>query len=481
MAAIVGPILIIGGLISLFSQLIPPLQEAISQELFPVNPNRIPNLAEAINLRYFDTISETEFINYCKRNGFDQEVSNIFFKSSENILSEMDLISAWRRNIISEDELTYELTKRRYSTDNINRLKNVSQFYPSAPDLIHFAVRDVYDPTIVQQYGQKQDIPTQFLTEAQKAGIEKEQAENYWAAHWILPSITQGFEMMHRNVISRTELSRLLKSLDIMPFWRDKLTEISYNPLTRVDVRRMYKLGVLDESEVKKSYLNIGYNENDAEKMTAFTKKYEGDTEKELTKSAIDKAFKNDIISTEEYKTYLLDIGYTDDNINFWLAIINYEKEESTIDLLITDAIARYRLGELTLPDVRNTLAALDLPATYIENVINKELTQVAKKIKVPSKSDIDNWLKLNVITDREYYIYLKKIGYTEDDTVHFLEEIAIEIDISKRKYLPIKTYQRWLSTQILSTNKFIEIATDLKYAQRDIEKLIEETRTKTQ
>ncbi|GAH21078.1 unnamed protein product, partial [marine sediment metagenome] len=92
------------------------------------------------------------------------------------------------------------------------------------------------------------------------------------------------------------ELSRLLKSLDIMPFWRDKLTEISYNPLTRVDVRRMYKLGVLDESEVKKSYLNIGYNENDAEKMTAFTKKYEGDTEKELTKSAIDKAFKNDII-----------------------------------------------------------------------------------------------------------------------------------------------------------------------------------------
>ena len=83
-----------------------------------------------------------------------------------------------------------------------------------------------------------------------KAGLPEEQARNYWAAHWELPSAQMGYAMFQRRIIDHETLVMLLKSLDIMPFWRDKLIEMSYNPLTRVDVRRMYGLGVLSEEEV---------------------------------------------------------------------------------------------------------------------------------------------------------------------------------------------------------------------------------------
>ncbi|GAG78096.1 unnamed protein product, partial [marine sediment metagenome] len=85
------------------------------------------------------------------------------------------------------------------------------------------------------------------------------------------PSPQQGFDMLHRGVISDDELNMLLRALDVMPFWRDKLTQIAFRPLTRVDVRRMYKQGVLTETEVYESYLIAGYNEQNAERMAEFT------------------------------------------------------------------------------------------------------------------------------------------------------------------------------------------------------------------
>ena len=57
--------------------------------------------------------------------------------------------------------------------------------------------------------------------------------------------------MLHRGVIDTAELDMLLRAQDVMPFWRDRLTAIAYRPLTRVDVRRMYKQGVLNVIKTK--------------------------------------------------------------------------------------------------------------------------------------------------------------------------------------------------------------------------------------
>ncbi|GAH58877.1 unnamed protein product, partial [marine sediment metagenome] len=47
-----------------------------------------------------------------------------------------------------------------------------------------------------------------------------------------------------------SELDSLFMATDIMPWWREKLKAISYNPLTRVDVRRVFKMGIVSEEQV---------------------------------------------------------------------------------------------------------------------------------------------------------------------------------------------------------------------------------------
>ncbi|GAH07016.1 unnamed protein product, partial [marine sediment metagenome] len=73
-----------------------------------------------------------------------------------------------------------------------------------------------------------EDYPKPLETWAAKKGLSKEWSQRYWAAHWSLPSASQGFEMLHRGIINQSDLNMLLRALDVMPFWREKLTGIAY-------------------------------------------------------------------------------------------------------------------------------------------------------------------------------------------------------------------------------------------------------------
>jgi hypothetical protein len=69
-----------------------------------------------------------------------------------------------------------------------------------------------------------------------------------WIAHWDLPSVGQGFEMLHRGEITEDQLTKLLKAKDIMPFWRDKLTAISWVLPGRIEARMLAQYGLVDKA-----------------------------------------------------------------------------------------------------------------------------------------------------------------------------------------------------------------------------------------
>ncbi|GAI29774.1 unnamed protein product, partial [marine sediment metagenome] len=181
----------------------------------------------------------------------------------------------------SQDIVAYELRKDPRLTNLPERLRKIgihsdyTPLYrelayqiPPVADIITMAVREAFTPDIAAKFGQYEDYPPDLETWAAKKGLSKEWSQRYWAAHWNLPSPLQGFEMLHRGVVNVDELNMLLRALDVMPFWRDKLTQIAYRRLTRVDIRRMYKAGVITVAEVYESYLEHGYNPKNAKRMT---------------------------------------------------------------------------------------------------------------------------------------------------------------------------------------------------------------------
>lgn len=476
--AVVGSLLVVNGFLQSTMSIFPPLLIAWQKKAHKTMPNVNPQVAELVEMRHREIIDENDYFTRCSEFGYDQAIAEKLFIASTNLLTIYDYITLWRREKLSEADLNVKLKETRLSPDEIQNAKDVTLFFPTPGDLVRFAVREVYTPAIIAKFGMLQDLPEKFITESKKSGLTKEHAKNFWAAHWELPSPRMGFEMLHRRIIDDETLKLLLKALDVMPFWRDSLVQLSYNPLTRVDVRRMYRLGVLDEAAVTESYLDLGYSPKNANRMTEFTIAYETDELTGVTRASVMSAFKKGLITDVQLKSYLTEFGYSADVVAFWLSMAVYDQEIAQVDLLVFELKAQYRSGMLTIDNVRDRLAGYDLPATYISKVVGDLRLQESEKVKLPNKGDLEAWIKMNVIDELEYYERMLTIGYSQENITLYLTEIALEIDVKKPKYLPLKTYQRWFTKGILDETGLSQILYNQGYKETHINTLIAELKS---
>jgi hypothetical protein len=450
-----------------------PIGRQIDYEQNLSAPNSLLNPQDYARLRLAGILDNSGYYELLAMQGFsEQEAKNLLYLT-ENRLAVGDYVSLLRRGIISEEEfnnLCFEIGYTPYYTELI---KKVSMFFPGVQDLVTFAVREVYSPEIREEYQLDEDLPQKFIEEAHKAGLPEEQAKNYWAAHWVLPSAQMGYEMFHRGIISEEELETLLRTLDYMPYWRDKLIQMSYEPLTRIDIRRMFGMGVITEEDVYKAYKDLGYSDENAKRLTDFTILNENDENEGLTRNNIINSYIGDMITEEECIEYLKSLKYSEKVIDFYIAQANYTKITEEIMGEIKNLQTLYMTGTLTIEDVEIELNKLNLPANYIKAILKKYFYNLAEKVKMPEKSDLLNWLDLGIINDKEFATYMNRLGYQTKEITFYLTQFALEKDIKKKKYLPITTYLTWVASQIITAYEFKEIGLEMGYSEKDLDRLL--------
>ncbi|GAI43190.1 unnamed protein product, partial [marine sediment metagenome] len=64
------------------------------------------------------------------------------------------------------------------------------------------AVREAFHPELIAKYHYMDNFPPEFAEYMAKQGFSVEWAQRWWVAHWRLPSISAGFDMLHRGQIS---------------------------------------------------------------------------------------------------------------------------------------------------------------------------------------------------------------------------------------------------------------------------------------
>ncbi|KKK78902.1 hypothetical protein LCGC14_2838900, partial [marine sediment metagenome] len=260
-----------------------------------------------------------------------------------------------------------ELQKIGIHPEYTDVYKTLAYQIPPVADIITMAVREAFSPEIAGRFGQYQDFPDDLEKYAGMKGLSPEWAQRYWAAHWALPSPQQGFEMLHRGVIDHAELNMLLRAQDVMPFWRDKLIQIAYRRLTRVDIRRMYREGVLDEGAVYESYLQHGYNEQNARRMSEFTIKQTLSSLSKFSASDITKAYANGMIDSGEARSLLKDTGIRPDAANYIVETAEYKRQWAFTDMQIGGIRNLYKKRMFDEAQTRDKLGRLNLQSSHIE------------------------------------------------------------------------------------------------------------------
>jgi len=340
------------------------------------------------------------------------------------------LMTLHYRKDIDDDFFYSEMAKWGFDRAQADRLAKAYLYYPSPTDFIRFAVRDVFKEEIVKKYEYDKDwdkTETSIKEYAEKTGISMDVLKWYWRAHWELPSPTMAFEMLHRGLIEPKDIETLLRIADYAPYWIDKIIGISYSPITRVDLRRLYRAGVIGPDRLLKGYKDLGYSEEDAKAITEWVIKDVDEKDRDLTKTEILRNYRIGKVTRDRVKTMLVEIGYSEDEAEW---ILGYEDYKLSIEELEEEAmniVKECENGTLTISEADKRLLELGLPTKTRERYLNRAKRAIRASIKRPSTDDLKRWFKMGIISKEEFIKEMEQNKWMGKDIERFIKEIKGE------------------------------------------------------
>ena len=359
---------------------------------------------------------------------------------------------------------------------------------PTMPDLVSMAVKEAFSPDVATKYGQYEDYPQQLTEFAQNNGFSEEWAKRYWASHWSLPSPQMGFEMFQRGIISKTDLTTLLRSLDIMPYWREKLINLNYSLPTRVDIRRMYGEGLINYQEVHTAYKQLGYDEKWSKLLADFAVRYDDEQEakkqghlKDLTYSTVETAYKRKIINRNEAYARLQQLKYIAKDIDLLLNLWDYQEYVRTHPDRVAEEYDK--LADLTINAYKRKVidkaeAVENLTNSgYTKDQANKALAIANLEYEVASKAEIIQLVNKQyldgMLTNLEVQTTLTSLGFTIPEATEILNKLVVIRKLSVNR--PTKAeLVNMAKKEIITTEDLRQEFRNMNYDELWIEPLIE-------
>lgn len=373
---------------------------------------------------------------------------------------------------------------------------------PSPAQLTVMELREVFrdgsdgGPNIRAELLREPPSPV-FKAALRAQGFDEYWADSIWASHWALPSIQQGFEMFHR--LSRLpesdprhfgleQLRQLLKQQDVLAYYRPRLEAIAYAPLTRVDVRRMFNLGVLLKPDVVEAYMQLGYSKENAELLADFTENDLAESEAGELRSLYANAYKRGMIGRDAYREVLKRTGLPETAIDLALGVVDAEiatlaQREADAEARAYQRVARRvardsRKGTLDVDLVTDEL--LDLGATPQDaaTFIARNSLRPRDKQKDLTRSDITSAFKLGVMTETEAREGLAAQGLDtrEVETIVATARASMKKGVKKERELTKTEVLQLLKKELMNASEAEQRLVAIGYATNDALRLIEAT-----
>lgn len=363
----------------------------------------LPDILNNFNLKTFRDINS---------GGIAQVVRNFGAHGSRpSLLSAGVVIEAIRRGIIESegvDRIKENLRYAGFTDDKIDLMYKIAEFFPSPRDLIEWAGKQVFEKDLVEELRLTDEFEQINLDQWAKSGVTKEQALNFWIAHWRQCSFAQMVEMLQRNVFGSDEAGRKVLELwyranEIPAYWREPISKIIWTIANRIDARRFWELRVIDDARLRQIYTDLGYRGVNLENQILFAK-----ISVDLPK--LFKRYQNGWITIDDVRKALKADGATDEAIEEHIQEYN---DNSTNSLTFNQLWLRYENGWIPLDTVKNSLRHDGASDEYIAELLQTKMVNVvASTSKDLTKAELIKAWHNGVITQDELKSDLVRMGY---------------------------------------------------------------------
>ena len=345
--------------------------------------------------------------------GFGNWIGQYGAKTSRPTLYDPQTMqSGYLRGFIEKEDVEDHLQRAGYTDKMIENFMALWSQIAPIQDVIRFVVKEVYNPERRKELLSIKPPPDAYKR-AELLGMNSELVDDYWAGHWVLPSIGQLNEMLHRGTITPEIWNRFVQYNDYDPTMTDNLQKIIYSPLTRVDIRRIYDLRVIDEAQLLQGYKDVGYDEEKATTMTTWTKVY-------TEWPDLMARFKGGWIDEAEVKSSLIDLGMKEERATELIETkTKKDKEERTAgerDRTKAEIIKGVKLGKITDVEAEELMVEMGYDedeATYIVEVGTETIPKLALDRNI-TRTDVLRSLNKGLIARTEATKMLMDLYYDE-------------------------------------------------------------------
>lgn len=448
-----------------------------SAELLKATARRLidpPNLYE---LRRRGVIDDDGLTKGIGRFGFEAEDQTALAGLWENLPDGFQLTQAYFRDFIDKRHYLDGLGKLGYSPETADLLEGIAWQLPGPADLMRFGVREVFTPAIAARFGQYQQYPEAMTKWAAKIGMKKEIARMYWAAHWDLPAIGQMFDMFHRGIIGRGDLKMGVRAADVMPFWQDKVIDLSYRLIPRRTLPRLIRQALVKPKDAVLRFRRLGYSPEDAGIMAESAGLDAVEKEREMTKADILSAVRFGWWTLEDAKTALEGMKYSETAVTFYLADATRRKgledarmasqatigdTTEAIDLTRSEVVRGYSAGMVERKPAEDMLKAVGASAEaaawkleYADLVRAREAKEHAAK---HYKRLFDGHLRAGTAIEN----LLLKAGYTAEESKRQVRAWKLERDVDdelaavRDRRPTVADLAKWLKVGILTVDDWV-------------------------
>jgi len=217
--------------------------------------------------------------------------------------------------------------------------------------------------------------------------------------------------------------------VEIPPFWRQKMIDSVYHPLTRVDVRRMHRAEVLSDKDLVTAYMDVGFSQKNAQLMADFTIAYNASPEDsealQLTRAQVETAYRIGYVQRGEADTLLIELGYGKEEVEFILSVIDHGKTLESGDMWLSILRSQVKAGLVTPAEAGNRLAALGFSSEAVSTYIEVFTAYAEQPDKIPSKTDVKSFWAKGLISESQTRDYLKALGHADRDINLYIQAWA--------------------------------------------------------
>jgi hypothetical protein len=347
--------------------------------------------------------------------GLSERDARRYWAAHWNLPSYTEATEMLHRGFLTPGQYDDLLRAQDYAPTWRGKLRDIAARIPPLSDMIRFAVREVYDPAKRAALGLDSEFPAAFADQAKLHGMSEAHAREYWAAHWHLPSATQGFQMLHRKEIDLAELDGLLKALDYPTLWRDRLRNIAYHVPGRIDLRRMLQEGLITPAEARTGYEHLGYRPADAARMVALAQASGSTTAKGLTASDLAAEYEGLLITRAEYVSELRSLGFPAAAAEGKADVTDSKRARAARNALIATARTRYIGWRIDQPAVEQALRDADVPAAQASDLLARWV--------------IERELNVHHLTEAQVLAAYKKTLLTRDAALERLLDLGLDAE----------------------------------------------------